>query len=65
MVTFFLKNGINIGPMQLQKLESADQPDYDDDSPPVLGNWNRVYVLVLMIHALFIILFYLFTRYFS
>jgi len=33
-----------------------------DENPPVLGSWNNVYTFVLGLHALIIILFYLFSR---
>jgi len=36
-----------------------------DEPPPVLGNWRRVYVVVLAYEALVIALFYWFTRAFS
>jgi hypothetical protein len=42
-------------------------PDSEElnERPPIMGNWNRLYLLVLVIHALFIFLFYLFTHYYS
>jgi len=36
-----------------------------DERPPIMGTWNRLYLLVLVIHALLIFLFYLFTHYYS
>ncbi len=33
-----------------------------DAPPPILGTWNRLYVLVLVMHAVFIFLFYWFTK---
>lgn len=41
-------------------------PDYlPDDPPPVLGEWRRVYIVVLAYEALVIALFYVFTHAFS
>jgi hypothetical protein len=37
----------------------------DDDPPPLLGTWNRVYVAVLLYLAALIAVFYLFERAFS
>ena len=36
-----------------------------DEPPPFLGNWSRVYALVLVYLAAVIAVFYLFTRYFA
>ena len=36
--------------------------DEDDDTPPVLGSWSRVYLFVLVLHLLLILGFYLFSR---
>ena len=35
------------------------------DNPPILGTWNKLYLFVLVFHALLILLFYLFTKAFS
>lgn len=40
-------------------------PHADQDKPPILGTWNRLYAFVLLLHALIIILFYIFTRAYS
>ncbi len=37
----------------------------NDDKPPILGSWNRLYAFVLILHALIILLFYIFTRLYS
>lgn len=37
----------------------------DEGSPPILGTWNRLYLFVLVFHALLIFLFYLFTKAYS
>jgi len=36
-----------------------------EETPPVLGTWNRLYALVLIELGLCILLFYLFERVFS
>ncbi len=37
----------------------------DKDQPPILGTWKRLYIFVLIIHALIIALFYIFTKWFK
>lgn len=34
----------------------------EDESPPFLGSWKNLYTLVIILHALIITLFYLFTH---
>ncbi len=38
----------------------ADHPE--DDGPPIMGTWNRLYILVMVLHIVFIFFFYLITR---
>ena len=33
-----------------------------DDAPPVLGSWRNLYALVLILHVILIVLFYLFSQ---
>lgn len=33
-----------------------------DERPPVLSSWNQIYAIVLILHALIILFFYLFTH---
>ncbi|MCO6484769.1 MAG: hypothetical protein J5I41_03220 [Saprospiraceae bacterium] len=41
-------------------------PGYNpDDFPPILGTWNRFYLVVLLLHALLIALFHLITQAYS
>jgi hypothetical protein len=44
--------------------DDFERPD-DDDPPPFLGSWDRVYFAVLLYLASLIALFYIFTRVFS
>ena len=37
----------------------------EEDNPPIMGTWNKLYLFVLVFHALLILLFYLFTKAFS
>lgn len=37
-------------------------PTPEQDSPPILGTWTKMYLFVLVLHALIIFLFYLFTH---
>lgn len=34
----------------------------EEDVPPVLGSWRRVYSVVLVLHLLLILAFYFFSR---
>lgn len=36
-----------------------------DEKPPVFRSWSRMYAFVLILHAVIITLFYLFTKYYS
>lgn len=33
-----------------------------DTPPPVLGTWNRLYTVILSVHAVILFLFWLFTK---
>ncbi|MEM1219387.1 MAG: hypothetical protein AAGH79_10760 [Bacteroidota bacterium] len=39
--------------------------EHIEEYPPILKTWPRLYWTVLIIHALIITAFYLFTQYFS
>ncbi len=46
--------------------EPNRQPEFvEDDRPPFFRTWNQLYAFVLILHALIITLFYLFTKAFS
>jgi hypothetical protein len=47
--------------MQTEKPEET----FIDEPPPILGSWNRLYIAVLVIHALIILTFYIFTQIYS
>ncbi|WP_170110268.1 hypothetical protein [Flavilitoribacter nigricans] len=38
--------------------ENADA----DERPPILSSWKQIYAIVLILHALIILMFYLFTH---
>jgi hypothetical protein len=41
----------------------ATQPLPDQEPPPpILGSWRNMYIFVLVLHAVIIFLFYLFTH---
>ena len=42
-----------------------DEPQIQDEPPPILGTWLRVYVFVILYLAALIVLFYAFTVYFA
>jgi hypothetical protein len=39
-----------------------DRPDLNDEPPPFLGTWSRVYAAVLVYLVVLILLFAIFTR---
>ena len=39
----------------------ATNKTMEEEKPPILGTWNRLYAFVLVLHAILIVLFYLFT----
>ncbi|MCP9235981.1 hypothetical protein [Lewinella sp. JB7] len=39
--------------------------DADTEKPPILGHWRNIYAVVLLLHLLLIISFYLVTRIYS
>jgi hypothetical protein len=39
-----------------------NQVDPNDESPPILGSWSRIYGIVLMLHIILIVLFYFFSQ---
>ena len=42
-----------------------EQRQIEDEPPPVLGTWPRVYAFVPRFLALVIVLFYVFTRHYA
>ncbi|WP_421949104.1 hypothetical protein [Phaeodactylibacter xiamenensis] len=45
--------------------QQDQQPLPDDGPPPILKTWNRMYLFVLILHAIIITLFYWFTQAYS
>ena len=45
--------------------EKNKNKEKDQEKPPILSSWNRLYTLVLLNLALLIVLFYLFTKAFD
>jgi hypothetical protein len=37
----------------------------DQDGPPIFRTWHQMYAFVLLLHAVIILLFYLFTKAYS
>lgn len=46
-------------------MNPSPAPSPEEDRPPILGTWRRFYWVVLLLHALFIVLFYLLTQWYS
>lgn len=51
-------------------MATPDQQDHhhhlpEDGPPPILKTWNRMYLFVLILHAIIITLFYWFTKAYS
>jgi hypothetical protein len=49
-------------PMENERMEDKD---IDQEKPPILSSWKRLYTVVLLNLALLILLFYLFTKAFD
>lgn len=47
----------------MEEFVPSENPD--EDRPPILGAWWRIYAFVLVLHALIIALFYFFTHAYS
>lgn len=45
--------------------EHIEKSETDEEKPPILSSWNRLYVAILLNLALLIALFYLFTKAFD
>jgi len=43
----------------------SSTPGPDDERPPIFRTWNQMYAFVLILHAIIITLFYLFTQAYS
>lgn len=41
------------------------KPIEQEEKPPVGGSWQQLYAIVLILHVLIVIAFYLLTRYYS
>ena len=48
-----------------QPAETPGRPSPDDDRPPFLGSWSRVYAAVLAWLAALVVFFWIFTIAFS
>lgn len=49
-------------PMENERKENENT---DQEKPPILSSWNRLYTVVLLNLALLIVLFYVFTKAFD
>lgn len=45
--------------------ERIENKEIDQEKPPILSSWKRLYTVVLLNLALLIVLFYLFTKAFE
>lgn len=43
-------------------MSDTQDADPNDETPPVLGSWKNIYTVVLVLHVVLIILFYLFSN---
>lgn len=50
--------------MQMEK-ERIEKKEIDEEKPPILSSWKRLYAVVLLNLALLIVLFYLFSKAFD
>ncbi len=49
--------------MQNEQTQNSQEPP--GERPPIFRTWNQMYAFVLILHAVIITLFYLFTRAYS
>jgi hypothetical protein len=42
-----------------------EEPQIQDEAPPILGTWKKVYIAILVYLAIVILAFYGFTIYFA
>jgi len=47
------------------KNQHTQQPIDQKDAPPIMGTWQRLYILILVLHAIILSLFFLFTKTYS
>jgi hypothetical protein len=45
--------------------ERIENKEIDQEKPPILSSWKRLYTIVLLNLALLIVLFYIFTKAFD
>ena len=45
--------------------DKKDKNTYDEHSIPLFGSWKGWYVFIMGVLAVLVVLFYVFTRYFS
>lgn len=43
----------------------ANSDQNQEGRPPIFRSWDQLYAFVLILHAFIILLFYLFTKYYS
>lgn len=52
-----------------KKMEATEknvvEQDHQDNHPPIFRSWNQMYLFVLVLHAIIIALFYIFTETYS
>lgn len=46
-------------------MNPTEPTDNQEDRPPIFRSWNQMYLFVLVLHAIIIFLFYLFTQAYS
>ena len=46
----------------MEPIKEAQQDELEVEDPPILGNWKNMYTVVLVLHTLLIIAFYLISR---
>jgi hypothetical protein len=46
-------------------MTDSNKNDPQESPPPFLGTWDRLYKVILVIHFVLLVFFYLFFNYFS
>ena len=49
----------------IKEITNMNKNQSSEDKPPILGSWNRMYIVVLVAHFVIISLFVFFTKLYS
>lgn len=58
-------SAIFVGKRETMQAPETTPNEQQEDSPPIFKSWNQLYIFVLVLHALLITMFYIFTHTYS